>query len=282
MTLPTIAVTGATGVLGRLVATNLADAGVSQRLLARVPSRAPELPGAVAYPFSYSDRQATAEALAGVETLFMVSASESLDRLDQHRAFIDSAQEAGVAHIVYTSFFGASPTATFTLARDHYVTEKYIEDAGIRHTFLRDNLYLDFMDALIGDDGVIRGPAGYGRVSAVARDDIGRVAAAVLQAPGEHANATYNLTGREALSFDEIAAILSEYRGESVTFRNETIEEAYASRAKYDAPDWQNDAWVSTYTAIAAGEMAAVTDDVERLTGRAPLTLRELLAAESQ
>jgi NAD(P)H dehydrogenase (quinone) len=66
--------------------------------------------------------------------------------------------------------------------------------------------------------------------------------------------------------------------GRETTYLPETVEEAYASRAPYGAPDWQVDAWVSTYTAIAVGELALVTDTVERLTGRRPMTLRELLA----
>ena len=94
----------------------------------------------------------------------MVSAAESADRLDQHRTFIDAAAEAGVRHIVYTSFLGAAPDATFTLARDHWVTEEHIRASGLAFTFLRDSFYLDFLPALAGEDGVIRGPAGDGLV----------------------------------------------------------------------------------------------------------------------
>ncbi|MCU1551858.1 MAG: hypothetical protein JWR36_2418 [Glaciihabitans sp.] len=276
--LPTIAVTGSTGGLGRLVAANLAEANIQQRLLVRNPAKAPEFPGSVVLPFSYLDRAASTEALDGVDVLFMVSGSESVDRVDQHRAFIDSAKTAGVGHIVYTSFFGASPTSTFTLGRDHDATERYIESTGIPHTFLRDNLYIDFMDALVGEDGVIRGPAADGRVAAVAREDIARVASTVIQDPGSHRDATYLLTGSEALTLDEVAKILSAHRPTPVTFHNETLDEAYASRARYGAPDWQNDAWVSTYTSIAAGEMAELSDDVKRITGRTPITLDQFLS----
>ena len=65
-----------------------------------------------------------------------------------------------------------------------------------------------------------------------------------------------------------------------MTFHDETVEEAYESRRRWEAPDWQYDAWVSTYTAIRAGEVAAVTDDIRRVTGQAPIGLRELLAAQ--
>ncbi|SDS75827.1 SDR family oxidoreductase [Microlunatus soli] len=274
---PTLAVTGSTGALGGRVARNLAASGIGQRLLARTPGRAPELPGAIAVPFSYADRAAATAALVGVQTLFMVSAAEAADRLDQHRAFVDAAVEAGVRQLVYTSFLGAAPDCTFTLGRDHFATEQHIRDTGIDFTFLRDNFYLDFIPDLVGADGVIRGPAGDGRVSAVSRDDIGRVAAAVLAEPDAHRGATYDLTGPEAITLGEAAELITRHSGRTVSFHHETIDEAYASRRRWPAPEWQYDAWVSTYTAIAAGELAEVTDDVERLTGRAPIGLAELL-----
>ena len=115
---------------------------------------------------------------------------------------------------------------------------------------------------------------------AVARADVARAAAAVLRAPDEHAGRTYELTGREALGLAEVAAIITEVTGRPTSHHAETIEEAYASRASYNAPDWEVDAWVSTYTAMASGELAKLTGDVKALTGRDPLTLRELLSAQ--
>lgn len=274
---PTLAVTGVTGAVGRLTADLLADAGVPFRMLARSPERAPRYPGSSVAAATYSDREAVLAALDGVRILFMVSAAENADRLGEHLAFVDAAAEAGVRHIVYTSFFGAAPDATFTLARDHFATEQRILTSGMRHTFLRDNLYLDFAEHLVGDDGVIRGPAGSGRAAMVARADVARVAAAVLQHPERHVDVAYDLTGPEELTLAEVAEKLSRHTGKPVSFHDETIPEAYASRAKWHAPDWQNDAWVSTYTAIAAGELSGVTDDVERVTGRRPLSLDELL-----
>jgi NAD(P)H dehydrogenase (quinone) len=277
-TLPPLAVTGSTGALGGLVARGLAERGVAQRLLARTPARAPVLEGAVALPFSFADRPSAVAALRGATTLLMVSASESADRLDQHRTFVDAAVEAGVGHIVYTSFYGAGPACTFTLGRDHWATEQHIRAAGVHFTFLRDNFYLDFLPDTVGTDGVIRGPAGGGRVAAVARADVARVAVAVLADPATHRDATYDLTGPEALTLADAARIIGAATGREVSYHDETIEEAYASRRRWEAPDWQYDAWVSTYTAIARGEVDGVSDDVERLTGTRPRTLAELLA----
>lgn len=275
--MPPIAVTGATGRLGRRVANRLATAGVPQRLVVRDPSRAPQIADAEVATSEYGDADAVRSALSGIDVVLMVSGSESLDRVDRHRAFIDAARAAGVRHLVYTSFFGASPDATFTLVRDHWATEQHIRGSGLAFTFLRDNLYADFVPLMIDDEGVIRGPAGDGRAAVVAQDDIADVAAAVLRNPDAHAGACYDMTGPEALTMTEIAAIASSALGREVRFHNETIEEAYESRAKYNAPHWQVDAWVSTYTAIAAGELDGVSSAIPDLTGHPATSLVELL-----
>jgi NAD(P)H dehydrogenase (quinone) len=276
--LPRLAVTGATGHVGGAVAQALAERGIEQRLLVRSPDRAPQLDGTVVRGAAYGDPDAAKKALPGVDTLFMVSAAESADRLDQHFAFVDAAAAAGVRQVVYTSFVNAAPDAIFTLVRHHYATERRIVDSGMAYTFLRDNFYLDLMELFAGEQGVIAGPAGDGRVGMVARADVARSATAVLLDPEAHAGTTYTLTGPESLTLAEAAERLTAARGRPFRFHNETLEEAYASRASYSAPDWQVEAWVTTYTAIAAGQLDVVTDDVERLTGRRPASLAEHLA----
>lgn len=272
-----VGVTGATGHIGGGVARRLAERGVRQRLLVRDPRRAPDLPGAEVAHVEYG-RDALA-ALDGVDVVLMVSGSESADRRAEHAAFVDDAAEAGVGHVVYTSFLGASPDATFTLARDHAHTEQRLRAAGVRWTFLRDSLYLDLLPLFADDEGVLRGPAGDGAVGAVARADVCDAATAVLLDPAHHAGRTYDLTGPELLTLDRLAAVVTEVTGRPVRYVPETVEEAFASRARFGAPDWQVEAWVSTYTAIASGELARLSDDVERLTGHTPRSLRDVLTA---
>ncbi|MET9451822.1 SDR family oxidoreductase [Streptomyces cinerochromogenes] len=274
---PTYAVTGATGRLGGRIARRLAAAGIPQTLLARTPARAPELPGATAVPGAYHDHEAVVRALRHTDRVLMVSASESPDRLQQHGAFVDAAARAGVAHLVYISFYGAAPDATFTLARDHWHTEQHIRASGVPFTFLRDNLYADFMPGLVGDDGVIRGPAGDGRAAVVAQDDIADAAVAVLRDPAPHAGRIHELTGPDALTLADVAATITAATGRPVSYHRETVEEAYASRAHHGVPDWQLDAWVSTYTAIADGSLARVTTAVSELTGHPATPLHRVL-----
>jgi uncharacterized protein YbjT (DUF2867 family) len=271
-----LAVTGATGQVGGRVAQLLA--ALRPRLLVRSIARAPEIPGAVTVQASYDDRDACLDALKGVDVLFMVSASESATRRAEHRSFIASAAEAGVGHVVYTSFMGAAPDAAFTLGRDHFDAEQAILESGMAYTFLRDNFYLDVLPEFADADGVIRGPAGDGRVAAVARADVADVAAAVLRSPEGHTGATYRLTGAEALTFTEVAARASAVLGRPMRFDDETVDQAYDwRRAAYGAEEWQLDAWVSTYTAVRDGHMADVTDDVRRVSGHEPRSLEDVL-----
>jgi len=274
-----LAVTGSTGRLGSRVARALSRLGVDQRLVVRDPSKAPALPGSHIVTADYSDGAGVRTALTGAHTVFMVSASETPDRVQQHITFIDAAVAAGVQRIVYVSFFGASPTAIFTLGRDHWATEEHLRSVGVAHTILRDNIYADFTPHFIGTDGSIRGPAGDGRVAVVAQADIAEVAVAVLTSDGAYDGRTLNLTGPEALTMNEIAAILSDHLGRTVSYIPKTIDEAYASRASYGAPQWQVDGWVSTYTAIAAGELATVSEDIPEVTGHPAMTLTQVLEA---
>jgi uncharacterized protein YbjT (DUF2867 family) len=274
-----IGVTGASGAVGGLVARSLAgsDFRLDLRLLVRDPERAPDIDCDVRV-CEYADEEASFAALQGVETLFMVSGGEARDRREQHRTFVRAAARAGVRHIVYTSFAGAAPDATFTLGRDHYDTETAIRESGMTWTFLRDNFYLDLLPFFADEEGVIRGPADQGRVAGVARADVADVAVEVLRSPGSHADATYTLTGPEALTLDEVAARAGAVLGRPLRFEDESVEEAYAWRREaYGAEDWQLEAWVSTYLAIRDGTVAEVTDDVRRVTGRAPRTLEQAL-----
>lgn len=280
---PLTAVTGASGALGGRVATRLARAGVPVRLLGRDPARLPDLPGAdPAPPAPYGDGEAMRRALAGAHTLFLVSAHESPDRVREHTTAVNAAVAAGVERIVYVSFLGAEPDATFTFARDHWDTEAHIRTADVRFTFLRDSWYLAGLPAMTGADGVLRGPGGDGRVAAVAHEDIADAATAVLLADTDatgpsHDGRTYELTGPVAFTLAEAADELSRATGRTITYEPETREEAYASRAHYGAPDWEVAGWVTSYEAIAAGEMAAVSDAVPRLTGRPAMDLATYL-----
>jgi NAD(P)H dehydrogenase (quinone) len=295
----TIGITGSTGQLGRLILERLRTdpiPGATLRLIVRDATRAPAQVDASGAPAEvrvaeYGDEAAARAALDGVGTLFMASGSESPTRRDEHRTFIAAAAASGVSHLIYTSFVGAATDAVFTLGRDHADAEAAIREAaaasGMTFTVLRDNFYADFVPMFAGEDGVIRGPAGAGRFAAVARADVADAVVGVLRdraripngaGAAAHADATYTLTGPEALTMAEAAERAGAAIGRALSYQEETLDEAYASRRKWSTEQWQLDAWVSTYTAIRDGEVAEVTGDVEKLTGHPARRIERAIA----
>ena len=282
-----IAITGSSGNIGGMVARHLNSRGLPLILPLRNPAKAPVLPNCEARRFAYGDLELAKQALNGVDVLFMVSAAESPTREQEHLTLVQAASEAGVQHMVYLSFAQAALDCTFTLARTHAVTENAILQTNMRYTFLRDNFYSEMMATIANADGIIAGPADDGRVACVSQHDVAQAAANVIADIAcdnhRHDNQTYyTLTGSQSLSFAEIAAVLTEITGKPHYYHNETLEEAFASRkAAYpDTPDWQIEAWVSTYTAIAKGELATVSDDLSQLLGRAPLNFEDVVKAQ--
>ena len=272
-----IGITGVTGKLGSYVADLVDKKGIASIHLARSPERATVYASAEIRKMVYANTPEVVEALKGIDVLLMVSARENPERVEEHTSFLDAAKLAGVQHIVYTSFYGADEKATFTLSRDHAQTEAYIKELGFTYTFLRDNFYLDFLIDIALENGEIRGPAGSGKVSAVARKDTSSVAAEILSHAKKWENQTLNLTGPEDLSMEEIVELLSKETGNAITYVDDSVEEAYESRKKWPAQNWEYDAWVSTYTAIKAGEQAGVLKDVEKVLGRPAMSLIDVL-----
>ncbi|SOE02824.1 SDR family oxidoreductase [Blastococcus haudaquaticus] len=285
-----IALTGVTGTLGGRVAARLAAAGAGPlRLVVRDAGRAPELPHAevVENPGGYADAAGFQAALAGADTLYLVSAAEAEDRLQQHLSAVEAAASAGVQRIVYTSFVGADRAdPTFTLVRQHGATEDAIRASGLRHTFLRHSMYADFVPFFAvrgGDRSVIAAPAGDGRTGFVSRDDLADVATAVLLRTDDDLDGqALEVTGPEALTLAEAADVLAEITGRPAEYRPQTTEEAWATRRPSGHPDWEIEGWVTSYLAIAAGELSQVTDVVPRLTEHPARTVAEHLRAHPE
>ncbi len=303
-----LAITGATGEVGGRVARRLSGLGVAQRLIARDPARISHLPGAeIVAASSYSDAVSMRRALERIEILFLVSARDRFgvnhisaknrmkpppyDRLKEQVTAVNSALYAGVRYIVYLSVLNAAADATFILAHDHFHTEEHIRNTGIPFTFLRTNLYTDNVPRSVSADGVIRVPAGEGRISWVTRDDIADTAVAVLTGTG-HEGRTYDVTGPEALTMVKTAERLSAVTGRKIVYEPQTPEEARSTRStsrleKFEAErrewtgkgldDYEVEVFVTHFLQIAKGESAAVSDSVPALTGHPAQSLTEYL-----
>lgn len=275
--MPTLAMTGATGAVGSIAARHLAAAGRTARLIVREAARTPDLPGFEIAAFREPGGPALLSALSGIDTAFMVSAYADHRRLLLHQDFVDAAVRSGVRQIVYLSFVGASETATSVHARDHGATESYLNDSGLDVTIVRSNLYAETLIDFVHEDQ-IQAPTGDGRIAAVARDDVGAAVAAVLADPKTHVGQVYELSGPQALSLDDIAALLGPVLGAPITYSSQSDEQARQHLLQYGAPDEEVDTWLSALVAIRQGIHGHVTDDVRHLIGRAPTPAAEALA----
>jgi uncharacterized protein YbjT (DUF2867 family) len=276
-----IGVTGATGQVGRRVASRLAARGVPQRLIVRDATRAPQFDHSeVRVASGYGSHSDMRAALQGVEVLLLIPGEEAVDRIEQHKTAVDAAVDAGVRHIVYLSVVRAAPDATFTLARHHWATEEHIRSKGVAFTLLRMSLYMDFLPFMVGADGAIRGPADEGRAGFVLRDDLADVAAAVLVDSAAHEGQTYDVTGPESITLGDAAATMARVTGKPIRFVDETLEQAWESRRPSGAPDWEIEGWISSYVAIASGDLDVVSDTVPRIAGHAAVRLEDYVRAD--
>ena len=191
-----LAVTGSTGRLGSRVARRLSQLGVDQRLVVRDPARHRPCPAPMSRRLTTviagrgpngPDRRP--HCLHGLRRRDCRTASSNTSPLSTRPSTL------AYSGSCMCPFSAPPPTATFTLARDHWATEEHLRSVGVAHTILRDNIYADFTPHFIGTDGSIRGPAGDGRVALVAQADIAEVAIAVLTSDGAYDGRTLNLTG---------------------------------------------------------------------------------------
>lgn len=225
-----LAITGATGQLGRLVIARLLEKHPAGELLAlaRSATRAADL-GVSVREADYEEPERLESALAGVHTLLLISGSEIGRRATQHRNVIAAAKKASVQRIVYTSLLHAD-TSPLNLAGEHRETEEVLKASGIPFTILRNGWYTEnytgsLPGALAG--GALLGSAGDGRISSAARADYAEAAVAVLTEAG-HEGHVYELAGDEAWTLSDLAAEISRQTGRDIPYQN-LPEAEYAS-----------------------------------------------------
>lgn len=212
----TIAVTGATGQLGRLAIDALKARGATPIALARSPEKAADL-GVPVRAFDYL--KADPAALKGIGVLVLISSNDFNDRAGQHRAVITAAKAAGVGRIVYTSILKGDQSPMI-LAADHVATEAALRDSGLATTILRNGWYTENYTGALGAavaHGAIIGAAGEGRVSSAARKDYAEAIAVVALGQG-HEGKVYELAGDTDHSGADLAAAVAKAAGKPVAY----------------------------------------------------------------
>jgi len=235
----TVGVTGATGQLGRLVIERLKTKvpAASIVALARSAGKGADL-GVSVRGADYAKPETLGPALAGVDTLLLISSNEIGQRAPQHKNVIAAARQAGVGWIVYTSLIRAD-SWPIDLAIEHWETEQMLAASGIPYTVLRNSWYNEnYAGAIAGAraTGALLGSAGNGKISSAARADYADAAVAVLTGAG-HQGKTYELAGDTAFTLADLAAEISRQLGREIPYRNLPVDELAKVLASVGVPE---------------------------------------------
>lgn len=283
-----ILVTGATGSFGKSTIDFLLKKGISSTgivALVRDEEKAADLKnmGVALRIGDYDNYNSLLSAFTGVEKLLFVSGSDIFNRGAQHQNVVKAAKEAGVQHIVYTSFLGKNESESSTLwlvAQSHLQTEAWLKESGMDYTILKNTLYMDFVPAFLGEkvleSGVIYLPAADGKVGAVLRAEMAEATANIL-ASYNHAGKTYRFTNHEAFSYQEVAEHLSEITGKTISYISPTADEYAQTLTELGVPADFIGLFSSFAVAQAKGELEMVGSDLEHLLGRKPTTVKTFL-----
>jgi NAD(P)H dehydrogenase (quinone) len=279
-------VTGASGNLGKAVVAELRRLGAQKVIAAtRTPKKHPELAalGVEEREADFDRPESLQAAFRGVQRLLLIS-TDSLHapdvRIKQHRAAIQSAVDAGVEHIVYTSLPNAHPTEGPSIPDDHFWTEVALFESGLDWTILRNNLYaeviLRFSQFALKTGKLVSATQSQGR-SYVTRDDCARTAATgLLNSTGK---AIYDVTGPASVTHEQIAGILSRVSGKSIHHVNVTLEDVEKGLLAAGIPPFAARGVRGLDEEAARGYQAIVTPTVSNFTGRVPMSVENFLQA---
>jgi NAD(P)H dehydrogenase (quinone) len=281
-----VIVTGAGGHLGRLVAEQLLERLAPEDLIlvTRRPDALREFRarGADVRHGDFDDPASLRGAFAGGGRMLLISTDAIGRRARQHRAAIDAAATAGVEHVVFTSI--ANPVAghpTGAYAREPGRTEGMLHDSGLAWTVLRFGSFAELQlppAATAVQNGQLMTNGGDGRIVPVARRDCAEAAAITLTSDG-HAGQTYDITGPEAMSPSDLAELYGELSGKPVKLVR--LSDAMLTSVLVGIGTPMQSAWDITAfgRAVRRGYFDVVDPTFERLVGRPPVHLRDVLIA---
>ncbi len=275
-----IAITGATGHLGRLVINRLKarNSAADVVALARSTAKGSDL-GVPVRHADYGDPATLAQALAGVDTLLLISSSEVGQRAVQHHNVIEAAKKQNVKWIVYTSLLHAD-VSPLSLADEHRETEAELKASGIPFTLLRNGWYTENYTGSVAAavaGGAFLGSAGAGRISSAARADYADAAVEVLTTQG-HIGKTYELAGDDAYTLSELAAEISRQTGKEIPYRDLPESDYASALARLGLPEAAARAYAGFDTGASQGALWDDGRQLSKLIGRPTTPLRVSVA----
>jgi uncharacterized protein YbjT (DUF2867 family) len=279
-----ILVVGGRSKIGSALLDHLGRQGAPVRALVRSSEPSPAFPPPIeTVAGDLADPASLEAAMQGVEQVFLLCGPRP-DEVALNRNAIDAARASGVRLVVRSSILAADPASPATFVRNHGHSDAYLVQSGLPHVIVRPNYFAqnvpESVIPTIDGDGRFYANLGDARISMVDTDDVGAVAAAALTNPG-HDGKTYDVTGPEALSYDNVATKLSSKLGRRIEYVD--VPDATARSALADAGlgDWLADSLVSLFAQYRQsgtdGYAAQVSDTVQQLTGEPAHTLDDVL-----
>lgn len=272
-----ILVTGATGKVGRELVKRLLARGVEVKAGTRSPELAVDLfgPGAEVVELDYDVTATWDAAVQWADRVFLVPPPFDPSGDEALVPFLDWAVQSGARHVVLLSAMGIEARERLALRR----IEQRLERTGVEWTLLRPNIFMQnfargFVARAIRDEGLFRLPVNDAPVSFVDGRDVAAVAARVLE-DDAHFGTALTLTGPEALDHHQVAAIIAEETGREIRYEPISEDRMRESLATEGWPAGQADTFAGLMAAIREGRRSDVTDDVQRVTGRAPTPFRD-------
>lgn len=276
-----IGITGATGQLGRLVVNGLKTRVPASDIVAlvRTPAKAGDL-GVPVREADYSKPETLERALAGIETLLLISSNEVGKRIKQHRNVITAAKKGGVKWIVYTSLLHAD-RSPLSLADEHRATEAELKASGMPVTILRNGWYTENYTASVPGAvvaGAFIGSAGDGRISSAARADYADAAVAVLTGQGHHGK-TYELAGDHGYTLSDLAAEITRQTGKDIPYKDLPERDYAAALTGFGLPAPVAQAYASFDVGASKGALFDDGRALSRLIGRPTTPLSVVVAS---
>ncbi len=262
-----VLVIGATGHVGREVVRILKTGGHDVRVMTRDRNGADDLgvaPGEVVEG-DLRDRASLPAAVEGIETAYYATPDPE-DNIVMLENFLASAKPAGVRHVVRLSARSADINSTDDLARRHGVAEQVLERSGLEWTHIQPSWFMQMMFGY-APGGRMELPGGEGRIGWIDTRDIAELAVKVLTEPG-HDGKCYSISGPEALSYGDLARIMSEATGREFVYVD-MAPEAYRERQiALGNEAWSVDLRLQLYVNIRAGRYGGLSDGFEKAMGR--------------
>ena len=272
-----VLVTGATGTIGQLVTEGLLAAGVRVRAADVDPGRVlARFPGVPVVRFDFTDPGTWSAAFDGVEVMFLMRPPQLANIARDMAPALAAARDAGVRHTVLLSLQGAQRNRVVP----HAKIEAWLRDSGRDWTFVRPSFFMENLSGVhapdLRDRDQIIVPARRGATAFVAAADVAAVAVAALLDPAGHRNRAWTPTGPQALTYTQVAEILSAELGRPIRYtRPGVLRYAWHAHQALGMPAGMVAVTNAIYTVARLGRAAGLTDDVRTVTGRAPLSFAE-------